>query len=138
MTAPDFDLEFKRLPDYLQVTVTGRNSRETVSAYLRQMLDECRRRDCYRVLIDEQLEGPRLDVMEVFDVASKGSLDALGVFDAIAYVDRQMGDMAEFAETVAINRGMPVAFFDNEEDARRWLVEERSGQSIFLGRDDTE
>ena len=34
-------------------------------------------------------------------------MDAMGIFEAMAYVDPQMGQMAEFAETVAVNRGMP-------------------------------
>ena len=135
---PDYHIEFQDCPGYLKATVTGQNSRETVAAYLKDLLSECRRRDCFRVLIDERLAGPRLDAMEVFAVASKGSLDALGVFDAIAYVDRDMGPMGEFAETVAINRGMPVAFFDNEDDAKRWLTRPRSGQSIFLPSGDEE
>lgn len=132
----EFNLDFEEMPGFLKVTVTGNNSRETVAAYLQQMLRECRRRDCYRVLINEQLEGPRLGAMDVFAVASKGSMDALGVFDAIAYVDPGMGDMGKFAETVAINRGMPVAFFNNEDDAIEWLSENRSDQSIFLARED--
>ena len=60
----------------------------------------------------------------------------MGVFDAIAYVDREMGSMGEFAETVAVNRGMPVAFFDNEEDAVDWLQKQDSGRRIFMPSDE--
>jgi hypothetical protein len=40
------------------------------------------------------------------------------VFEALAYVDPLMGDRADFAEAVAINRGMPIAMFSAVEDAQ--------------------
>jgi hypothetical protein len=88
-----------------------------VAAYLRDVVEECRTRNCFRVLIEERLEGPRLQLMDVFSVAAEGAMMALGVFQTIAYVDERMGKMAEFAETVAVNRGMPVRadiFMDRE------------------------
>ncbi len=125
------------MPDYIAATITGTNSRTAVAQYLQEVLAESVRQDCFRVLIDERLEGPRLDVMEVFAVVSEGSMKALGRFEAMAYVDEQMGDMASFAETVAINRGMPIAVFDNLEDARAWLSRQKPGadeQNIFRER----
>jgi hypothetical protein len=135
----DTNVEIEEKPGYLKATVTGKNSREAVGAYLKQVREECQRHNCYRILIDEQLEGPRLSTMEVFSIASQGSIDALGVFEAIAYVDAEMGNMGEFAETVAINRGMPVAIFDNVENAERWLLERQPDtdeKDIFLAPGD--
>lgn len=60
-------------------------------------------------------------------MVAEGSMKAIGKFDAIAYVDEKMGQMADFAETVAVNRGMPVAMFDNLGDAEAWLCEQNSG-----------
>ena len=74
------------------------------------------------MLIDEKLDGPRLDFSDVFSVASEGAMRAMGIFQAIAYVEPEMGDMGEFAETVAVNRGMPVRIFANVPDAERWLL----------------
>jgi hypothetical protein len=132
----DYDIEFEEVHDYLKVTVTGTNSRETVQAYLGAMRKECLEREIFRVLIDEQLQGPRLPVMDVFAIASQGSIGALGEFDAIAYVDRNMGALGEFAETVAVNRGMPIAFFGSVEEAESWLLKQEPGvgdQDIFRG-----
>ena len=98
------------------------------------MREECLRRHRTRVLIVEKLDGPRLDVMDVFSIASEGSLNALGEFDAMAYVDPRMGAMGEFAETVAVNRGMPVAFFNNVGQAERWLLEQKPGPGQQRGR----
>ena len=49
-----------------------------------------------------------------------------------------MGDMSYFAETVAINRGMPVKMFRTVGHARDWLLEQAEGpdeQHIFQGDD---
>jgi hypothetical protein len=133
-----YQIEFEKAPNHIVATVTGINSREVVTQYMEEILAECRRQDCFSVLIDERLEGPRLGVMDVFSLASEGSMKALGEFEAIAYVDESMGELAQFAETVAVNRGMPIAMFDNVEDAHRWLTRRQTGlegQDIFRERD---
>ena len=99
--------------------------------------DECERQGCFQVLIEENLEGPRFDVMEIFALINSGSSDALGIFEALAYVDAQQ-DFAKvkFAETVAVNRGIPVAVFDTVEEAANWLQhrgEDATGEDIFRG-----
>ena len=132
-----FSVDYEAHPGYLQATVTGFNSAGTVAKYLDDIRRECEQRDCYRVLIVEELTGPRLSVDDVFSVASDGASRALGIFQAIAYVDESMGDMAYFAENVAINRGIPVKVFSRVEDAREWLSgmdEDASDeQEIFRG-----
>jgi hypothetical protein len=55
-----YELAFARHPDYIHATVTGTNSRDAVMGYLEDVRRECVRQDCYRVLIEERLEGPRL------------------------------------------------------------------------------
>ena len=136
----DYRITLEPHPEYLHVTVTGRNSAENVAAYLKDVIEECRRSECYRVLIDERLEGPRLEASDVFEIASTGAIRALGIFQAVAYVDPKMGDMADFAETVAINRGMPVKTFTSVDQARAWLLRQEEGpgeQLIFHGDDPT-
>lgn len=132
-----FHIEYEEHPAYMKAKVTGTNSRETVAAYLREVRRESKRRGRSYILIDERLEGPRLDAMDVFAIASNGSMDALGELDAMAYVDREMGPMAEFAETVAVNRGMPVAVFSNVAEAEEWLLEQTSvsGAKVFGAED---
>ena len=134
----DYCLSFARHPRYIHATVTGTNTRDAVMRYLDDIRRECGKQDCYRVLIEERLDGPRLPTMDVFAIASEGSMKALGVFHAIAYVDQRMGDMADFAEMVAVNRGMPVRFFRNVEAAEKWLGTQEEGvreQDIFLHRE---
>lgn len=138
MLTMTYKVIFDRHPQFLRVTVTGENNAENVSRYMQDVVRQCKEQDCYRVLIDECLDGPRLGVDDVFAVASEGAMSAMGVFQAIAYVDEQMGDMSQFAETVAINRGMPVRAFPNTAAAEEWLlslVEGPEEQKIFQGDD---
>lgn len=107
-------------------------------AYWDDILRECHAQDCFSVLVEEKLEGQRFDLMEVFSLITEGSLKILGQFEAIAYVDEKMGEMGQFAETVAVNRGVPVAFFSDIEAARDWISRRQPGSEahdIFQGRD---
>jgi hypothetical protein len=118
-----YKLTLKQEPSYLHVIVTGLNSWENVSSYLREILRECMARRVYRVLIEERLEGPRLGTMDVSQIASEGADRAKGQFEAIAYVDvSARGGQMSFAETVAVNRGLPVKVFASVNDARKWLL----------------
>jgi hypothetical protein len=118
-----YTLTIERKPTYLHAIVTGLNSRENVAQYLREVLRECTNQRCFRVLIEERLEGPRLGVLDVFEIASRGSKNALGKFRAIAYVDiHAEGGLMEFAETVAMNRALPVRIFSTVADAEEWIL----------------
>jgi hypothetical protein len=95
---------------------------------LNDIRHECTSRGCPRVLIEERLEGPRLGTLDVFQIAADGSSRALGIFEAIAYVDvNAEGDMMKFAEDVAANRFLPVKVFSSVSDAEKWLLREGSG-----------
>jgi hypothetical protein len=116
-------LTITRESDYLHAVVTGINSVEAVRAYLKEILQECIARNCSKVLIEERLEGPRLDTVPVYQIASEGSQRARGYLKAIAYVDiNAHGDLMKFAENVAVNRGIPVAVFSSVREAREWLL----------------
>jgi hypothetical protein len=107
---------------YLHAIVTGANTRDNVASYLKEIQRECKARNCFRVLIEERLEGPRLGTLEVYQIASEGSDRAKGAIEAIAYVDvNAEGKLMKFAETVAVNRGLPVMMFSTVSDAEQWL-----------------
>lgn len=117
-----YELTIAQKPGYVHAVVTGENSSETVVRYLEEIRRECAARNCFRLLIEERLVGPRLGTTSVFEVASKGSNRAQGRFNAIAYVDvNAEGNRMEFAETVAINRGLPLRVFSSVADAENWL-----------------
>jgi hypothetical protein len=115
-----FTLTLDQKPTYLHATVTGVNSQENALRYLEEVRRECLARGCTRLLIEERLDGPRLRTLDVFQVASQASGDIFGAVRAIAYVDvNAENDLMEFAETVAVNRGMPVRVFPSV--AEEWL-----------------
>ena len=118
----DYKLTIEQKPGYLHVVVTGRNGAETVSRYMEQVIRECAARRCPRALIEEHLEGPRLGMMEVFGMVSKGSVRFQRTLEAMAYVDLNAeGDVMRFAEDVAVNRGFPVRVFATVAAAEEWL-----------------
>jgi hypothetical protein len=118
------EVTFEQRPTYIHATVTGTSSRQSVEQYIKEVLAECKKQQCSRLLIEECLEGPRLEGMDVFAMASEGSMAALGVFEAVAYVDPKMGNLKDFAESVAVNRGLPISLFFSVEEAVQWLQEQ--------------
>ena len=122
-----YKLTIHQKPTYLHAVVTGQNSKENVVRCLEEIRRECTARSCFRVLLEERLEGPRLETMEVFEIVTQGSSRARGVMEAFAYVDvNAKNDLMQFAETVAVNRGLPVTIFTTVADAERWL-QDRDG-----------
>jgi hypothetical protein len=130
-----YQVDFEKRGSFLYASVTGTNTADAVMGYMSEVRDRCAAEDCFRVLIDEKLDGPRFDEMEIFSLISAGSTDAVGFFEALAYVDQQQDfDLVKFAETVAVNRGIPVAVFNSVADAEDWLKgrnDDDNGQDIF-------
>ena len=118
-----YKLTIHQKPGYLHVAVTGRNSGENVVRYMEEVIRECAARRCFRVLVEERLEGPRLGTIEVFGMVSKGSARFQRTLEAMAYVDLNAeGDVMRFAEDVAVNRGFPVKVFPTVAAAEEWLL----------------
>lgn len=123
-----YELTIKPEGSFLHAVVTGTNEVDTVARYLDELRRACIARGCYRLLIEERLEGPRLSTFPVFKIASEGSERARGLMHAIAYVDvNAAGKLMDFAETVAVNRGLPLAVFATVEQAREWLLRGAGG-----------
>lgn len=117
-----YNLSIKENPSYLHFIVNGKNTKQNVIHYLQDILKASITRKHRKILIEEHLTGPRLTEFPVFEIASEGSENARGYFDAIAYVDTNArGNLMKFAETVAVNRGLPVNVFYSVADAEKWL-----------------
>ncbi len=113
---------FTQKPTYLHAVITGENSAQNVRIYLKQIQQECKTRKCFRVLVEERLEGPRLGIVDVYRIVSEGAVRALGQIEAIAYVDvNSEGDLMKFAEDVAIHGFLRIAVFSSVPDAELWL-----------------
>lgn len=118
-----YSLTINKKSTYLHAVVMGKNTKENVAQYLNEILRECTARKCFKVLIEERLEGPRLSTFDVFSIASQGALQAIGKMKAIAYVDvNAKGSLMHFAETVAVNRALPARVFSTVAEAENWLL----------------
>jgi len=126
-----YQLTIEAKPGYLHIIVTGDNTRENVMGYMEEVVRECTLRQCFRVLLEERLEGPRLGTLDVFEMVSAGSTRFLRTLKAMAYVDinARNQEMMQFAENVAVNRAFPVRVFPTVVAAERWLEAEQQ-QSI--------
>ena len=119
----DYKLTFEQKSAYLYAKVTGLNTRENGAAYLHEILIECQSRRCFRVLIEDRLEGQGLSFMDVFVIVSHGAIEALGIIEACAYVYTNAENrLMKFAETVAINRMLHARVFTSVIEAEKWLV----------------
>jgi hypothetical protein len=129
--APSYKVTIREEPAFLHAIVTGTNSKENVVRYLEDVQRECIARGYARVLIEEHLKGPRLDTLSVFQIAARGSISIEHAFEAIAYVDANAsGDLMDFAETVAVNRDLPLAVFRSIQEARDWLLSRDEAASL--------
>lgn len=119
-----YTLTLHEKPTHLHAIVTGANRADVALAYLAELLRECSARGRRRVLLEERLVGPRMSLIDVFEVVETRARDALAMFDRFAFVDvYPRGDNVKFAETVAVNRSIPVRTFATVAEAEAWLAE---------------
>jgi hypothetical protein len=105
--------------------VTGEASSQTVHDYLVEILKVCRDRGCRRILIEERLTGPRLKPLEILQVLTEISDLVHGDAPVTAFVDIYAeGDLMQFAEDVAVNRGLFGKVFTTVAEAERWIAQE--------------
>lgn len=125
-----YQLTIEQKPSYLHIIVTGQNTRENVMQYMEEVMRECTSRNCGYVLVEERLDGTRLGTFDVFSMVSEGATQFLGRFKAMAYVDvNGDGGLMQFAENVAVNRGIPIQIFSHVPDAEKWLLHQARQRS---------
>ena len=118
-----YEVKVTQKPQYLHFIVTGQNSADTIVRYVDEINRECAARKCFSILIEERLDGPRLSIMEVFELVRNVSSKYEWVFKAIAYVDvKAEGDSMKFAEDACVNRSLPMAVFSTVANAKKWLL----------------
>jgi hypothetical protein len=118
-----YKLTITKKPTYLHITVNGQLNQDNVLRYFEEIHRECTVHNCFMVLIEENLDGPRLDVITVLKLISDESGKSMGLFRAIAYVDvNAVGNSMEFIENAAVNRGLPLKVFSTVTNAEKWLL----------------
>jgi hypothetical protein len=118
-----YKLTFQDRIGYLYAFVEGENDNAEVSAqYWREILAKCNEYDTRKLLVEEDLPGGPSET-EVYHLAS--ALSKLGSYWLkIAFVDRHLDqhDLNQFAELVAVNRGVNGKIFTNTDEAEKWLL----------------
>lgn len=119
-----YELSIQEKEGYLHFQITGENQFETVKSYLDALYQECVNRGCSSILVEENLSGPGLRMLDIFGIAEQGSQLASSKIRRVAYVDRNFEhsyDNMKFAATVASNRGLNVRLFSSVMEAEQWL-----------------
>ena len=119
-----YEMRVRGEDGYLHVVVTGDNTPEDVAAYLDQIRRVCAEHGLAKVLIEEDLTGPQLGTVDIYDVINAASGGVAPSIRSVAYVDTNPEhDVAlmEFAETIAVNRGVSVKVFRDVPSAREWI-----------------
>lgn len=108
---------------YLHAVARGPNTRDAVLGYFRELREACRTRDCYRVLIEERLDGPRFPPDELQLLMAEVVAWAGPTFEAVAYVDvNAEDDTIERLAGQVVEPGMAIGIFATVADAERWIA----------------
>ena len=129
--AKSYQLTIDKNPEYWHFRVTGPNTADVVRSYLADIYYACAQGDCSSILVEEDLTGRGLGLLDIFEVVTEGSERTWPYIRRIAYVDtnpeHSPPDM-KFAETVAVNRGVNIHTFATVPEAVAWLVGSGSSQ----------
>lgn len=118
-----YELKIIDKSGYLHCIITGENTKDNIVSYVDDINRECTARNCFMVLIEERLDGPRLSIMDLFEIIQDITNRARGIYKAIVYVDvNAEGDSMKFAEDACVNRALPLAIFPTVPEAEEWLI----------------
>ncbi len=123
VSCQNYELHFEAKPGYLHAIVRG------VSTGIKDALErwgliaeECKQRGFCKVLIDMDIKG-HISFVELHEFGEK--LPRLGFSQIkVAYLERRMNKhtLNQFAETVAVNRGVDAKVFLDITEAEAWLL----------------
>ena len=123
--ADPYELTIEEQSHYVHARVVGTRTPENAMRFLREAGEACRRLGRDSLLLEMNLAGPSLGAASVFGVISKSAPSGL-MLRRVAYVEPPTNEAsrAEFAETIAKNRGVNVRLFRDLAAAQAWLAEE--------------
>ena len=119
-----YQLTIEERPTYVYARADGDLTADHALRFLQDAYGACVRIGRSSLLLDMQLHGPNLNTTNVYEVISRRAADG-SKLRKIAYVPFRQDDrsMADFAETVAVNRGVNVRLFESVAAAEGWLLE---------------
>jgi hypothetical protein len=125
-----YKVTIKENPDYIRVKVAGKwtqgNELDDSLDVWTQVADFCRKRrkkGIFYILSVWDVSGklPTLAAFQLGDSASEIS-KGLRFKLAVVHLHKERFKDSLFAEKVAVNRGANVKVFDNEREAKKWLL----------------
>jgi len=120
--AYSFDVEQKA--GYLHARIRGENTPEVTRRYVLDLIRACRQAKCSAVLIEENLEGPRMEAGELYEIIEDLYAEFRSAIQVAAAVDanplRSDANM-RFVEDASVNRGAMFAGFPTVEKAEAWI-----------------
>ena len=121
----DYRLIFEERDNYLYVFVAGpKDSAEVSIRFWTEIHKKTTALGTQKLLVEEDFPN-QISTIDMFESANFVCETFRGKIK-IAHVDARLShiDLNSFGETVAVNRGLDAAVFDNIEDAIKWLNEE--------------
>ena len=119
MSKSEYNISIR--PEY--VLVERPRDYEVVAGEMPAMLSEmsavCKEAGCRKVLILGSRTHVSLETMDIYDLGDQIATTRLQI--AIVESHDASADDENFLETVVFNRGGPLQFFSDEEDAKNWL-----------------
>ena len=125
----DYELTVTEEDGFLRFQVTGTNSPETVRQYMKEVYSRCEAINSSLALVIENLTGPGLSVVDIYEIILQASSRPRGVIRVMAFADinrEHSYDSMKFAETDAINRLCSVRLFTSAAIAEQWIHEKAS------------
>jgi hypothetical protein len=117
------NIEFKG--EYIKAESRARKSLEWARRFWSEVVKACEKNNCYKVLgVSESLVVmPFLDGLDHADLFNELGIDRKY---RIAWVElnEEATDTVAFVDDFLYNRGLPGRLFQNEEEAKTWLLEE--------------
>lgn len=116
--------EVRLSPDgkYIAVTSSGPPSLSEMAETLAKIAELQRSRGVRKVLVDSRARSGQPPVVDLFR-GGEMLAEQLGPGVRVAVLVSERSVDHQFFETVSLNRGALVAYFEHEDEARRWLLE---------------
>lgn len=120
----EYAFSAERKDGYVHVRVQGASDAPTTARYMEDMFRACLEHRCGFLLIEENLEGERLGIGEIFQLITEKIDELRPAIRVVAFVDAtaQHSDATlSFADNVITNRGITVSHFGTVSAAEAWL-----------------
>ena len=128
--AVPYSFQIEQKDGYLHARIRGENTPEVTRRYVVEVIAACRKAKCTAVLIEENLDGPRMDAGELYGIIQDLYAEFRAAIRVAAAVDmhpeRSDANM-RFVEDASVNRGAVFAGFPTLEKAEEWIRKQIAG-----------